>query len=143
MRIWMLIIIAVVLGVGLGFNLTILELGASPAGTVKHDLIVAGVANPEITGPQPRIAFDKKEYNFGTMELNERLAHTFEVRNDGQLPLKLNSGGVTCGRCTEFTIGKEEFSARRNRYRRGSLACDQWRPVSPKRHGRYQRSGPP
>ncbi len=110
MRIWMLIIIAVVLGIGLAFNLTILELGASPAGTVKHDLVVAGVANPEITGPQPRIAFDKKEYEFGTMELNEHLSHTFEVRNDGQLPLKLTSGGVSCGRCTEFTIGKEELA---------------------------------
>lgn len=46
---------------------------------------------------QPRLTVENgREYEFGVMEVNERLQHTFMVRNDGDVPLTLELIRTTC-----------------------------------------------
>jgi Protein of unknown function (DUF1573) len=102
MRLTLLILAAAVTGALIGLGGTIIELGRRPWGPENSYLLGGG----EATGPQARIVVDADEYNFGTMEKDAQLSHTFAVTNTGQLPLELTNGGVSCGRCTEFSIAK-------------------------------------
>ncbi len=99
----MLIVLAIVLGLGSGLGLTVIELGALPAGAVQADLRSSEQA---AQGPRPKIVVDKEEFDFGTMEHDTSLTHTFTVRNEGEKPLELTSGGVSCGHCTSFSIAQ-------------------------------------
>jgi hypothetical protein len=103
----MLIVLAIVLGLVSGLGLTVIELGASPTGTVQADFLVNSGQGP--AGRRPHIVVDKEEFDFGTMEHDTTQSHKFTVRNDGEAPLKLTDGGVSCGRCTSFSIAKAEL----------------------------------
>lgn len=108
MRVWMLIVLAIVLGLGSGLGLTMIELGASPAGRVQADFLASSGAGAK--GPRPQVAIDKDEFDFGSMEHDTTLSHTFTVRNEGQKPLELSNGGVSCGRCTSLKIAQAEVA---------------------------------
>lgn len=49
--------------------------------------------------PQPRVQIDQTEFDFGTMELNSTMQHTFVIKNVGRGPLSLSKGDTTC-KCT-------------------------------------------
>ena len=51
------------------------------------------------TGPWPKAVFDRKEFNFGRMEVGDKGTHDFTVRNEGDAPLILRQGQTTC-QCT-------------------------------------------
>jgi Protein of unknown function (DUF1573) len=106
MRFWMLIIAAILLGLGFGLGITIVELGPTPAGNVAEVMAAkTGVASEH----GPRVALDAEEFDFGTMERGSHKSHTFVVRNDGHAPLLLKKGDTTC-RCTKFDIVKTELA---------------------------------
>lgn len=52
------------------------EAGASPAASKE-------------TG-EPRISFDQKDYDFGTLESGENLEHIYKFRNTGEGPLVIH-----------------------------------------------------
>jgi hypothetical protein len=104
MRAWFFILVAVVLGVCMGFGATLAELGPSPAGEVAASFSgsTAPVSGASATTPET-------EFKFGTMEYDGRSSHKFTVRNEGRQPLKLTFDHVSCGLCTQAKIEKEEI----------------------------------
>lgn len=65
---------------------------------------------------QPEIALieAEKEFDFGTITLNDTVKHVFKIKNISDLPLKISKIGTSCG-CTgailsDFIIDKNEFA---------------------------------
>jgi hypothetical protein len=105
MRIWFLVAAAIVLGLAFGYGLTVMELGASPVGSVDS---VLNFQTPKPVGNGPRVVADNEEYKFGSMERESYKSHVFTVRNEGHEPLILKKGESTC-RCTKFEIGDKNL----------------------------------
>jgi len=55
------------------------------------------------TGPWPTLRADELVYDFGRMEAGTEDNHVFTVHNDGEAPLVLKKGKVSC-HCTHFEI---------------------------------------
>lgn len=105
MRLWIFLLIVAVLGLIFGFGITVIELGASPAGTVD----AAFTAHPAVVDEHgPKATVDSEEYDFGAMERDSYKSHTFVIRNDGHAPLTLIKGDSTC-RCTTFEVEKTDL----------------------------------
>src|SRR5262249_3084559 len=106
MRFWMLILIAMLLGLTFGVGLTVIELGASPAGAI--DSMFSG--KPVVVDANgPKAVADSESYDFGRMERDSFKSHTFTIRNEGHSPLLLVKGDSTC-RCTTFEVGKTNLA---------------------------------
>lgn len=98
MRHWVLILLAVLFGLGLGLGTTVIELGASPGGSIDRELAVGNKSGPvDLSGPH--IAVEKTEFDFGSMERGIIQSHVFPFRNVGGKPLTLEKGSVSCGLC--------------------------------------------
>lgn len=93
--------------------------GAPPAPAVPQSAVAAvspdishddtAYINPfryEESGPQPRAVVAMSHYEFGRMALGSEQSYEFEVRNEGDAPLRLAKGKVQC-KCTVPTVGKE------------------------------------
>src|SRR5215471_3119449 len=105
MRLSIFLLIAAVLGLIFGLGITVIELGASPAGTVD----AAFAPHPLVADDHgPKATPDSEEYDFGAMERDSYKSHTFTIRNDGQSPLNLIKGESTC-RCTTFELEKTDL----------------------------------
>ncbi len=63
----------------------------------------------EPSGPPPKAVVVDGIYNFGSMEVDETLKHTFTIRNDGEGPLKLEFDRSTC-KCTLAELKKKELA---------------------------------
>jgi hypothetical protein len=91
-----IIVAAAILGVGLGVGLTWAELGSlsqPPKGLGIDE-------PPPIDRPLPRVVVvDSDLHDFGTMERDATRSHTFEIRNEGDAPLKLIERSTSC-KCT-------------------------------------------
>jgi hypothetical protein len=89
-------LIAALLGIALGVGLTWAELG--PYALAPSQLEV------DLSQPQARAEVVGSEtYDFGYMEQDARGSHTFEIRNTGDIPLKLAKRSTTC-KCTLSNI---------------------------------------
>lgn len=58
--------------------------------------------------PQPRVAVDEMNYDFGAMERGATLTHKFIFTNEGEGPLKLQLGDTTC-KCTLSKLAEDEL----------------------------------
>lgn len=103
MRLSILILLAVVLGLTFGLGITVIELGAAPAGNID-DAFAGTPAQNDPNGPKA-VVDGSEEFDFGSMERESFKSHVFTIRNDGQKPLKLEKGESTC-RCTTFNVDK-------------------------------------
>ena len=63
---------------------------------------------PSDTGPFPKVVFDEKTYDFGSMQVDTEMEHVFTLRNEGEAPLKLLAGKSTC-KCTKFELSTREL----------------------------------
>jgi hypothetical protein len=106
MRLSLLIVLAVVLGLMFGVGITVIELGAAPAGNVD-DAFSPRPAQIDPNGPKA-VVDGSEEFDFGSMELESYKSHAFTIRNDGHKPLKLEKGESTC-RCTTFEVAKTQL----------------------------------
>lgn len=61
---------------------------------------------PSEKGPWPRVSVEETTHKFGRMQVGTKLKHQFEIRNDGDAPMKLQAGKSTC-KCTVFKLDKE------------------------------------
>ena len=57
------------------------------------------INNPSKEGEMPKIAFEKKTFEFGTISQGEKVEHSFIYRNTGEAPLVIVSVEPSCG-CT-------------------------------------------
>jgi len=58
-------------------------------------------ANGEIDGPQPKITFEKEEYDFGTIAIGEKVSYSYNFKNTGDAPLLIADVKPSCG-CTSL-----------------------------------------
>jgi hypothetical protein len=103
MRLSILVLLAVALGLTFGVGITVIELGASPAGNVD-DAFSARPAPIDPNGPKA-VVEGSEEFDFGSMERESFKSHTFTIRNDGHKLLILEKGESSC-RCTTFEVAK-------------------------------------
>ncbi len=55
----------------------------------------------------PKVVVDADEFDFGRVAYGQSAEHTFHFSNEGQGPLKLESGGTSCNRCTLSKVPTE------------------------------------
>jgi hypothetical protein len=66
------------------------------------------------TGPRLTILTEER-YDFGEMDRDSTMTHTFEIRNDGTVPLTVTEQGTSC-KCTTAGLDKDQLSRK---------SCDQ------------------
>lgn len=105
----------VVLSVGVGCLLLAIWMGqaAPPLSPTTRDPGSAApapqAAPPRIAaeGPYPKAIADSVEHDFGTMLHEASGGHLFTIRNEGEAPLSLVVGDITCN-CTGAKLGSDE-----------------------------------
>jgi len=65
---------------------------------------------PRQQGPHPKAVIPETTFNFGVMQHRSKGSHKFVVKNEGTVPLKLQTGQTTC-QCTIGKIGDETVPA--------------------------------
>jgi hypothetical protein len=60
---------------------------------------VTEVTTVESVQQGPKIVFEEKEFNFGSIKQGDKVEHTFQFKNEGDAPLKINHAKGSCG-CT-------------------------------------------
>jgi hypothetical protein len=78
--------------------LSVLAIAASNCGNLSKK----NSSNSELQQPDTgtaRIIFDEYQYDFGKVEMGEKLSHNFTFRNNGTTSLVILSANTTCG-CT-------------------------------------------
>ncbi|MBN2581150.1 MAG: DUF1573 domain-containing protein [Pirellulales bacterium] len=102
-----LAVFAVILGIAIGVTTAWVRLsikpwkGLPPVGR-DGDLI----SPPASSVPAPRLEVDQAEYNFGSMDIEEKGSHEFLVRNRGTAPLTISQGNTSC-RCAISKLERE------------------------------------
>ena len=96
MRILPVIVLFAMLGTAAGVGATMLEFGWKPRHTSSAMEVLL---TDDAARPLPRVQVDQEEYDFGRMERDSKLKHTFVVKNIGEAPLTLKEVATTC-KCT-------------------------------------------
>jgi hypothetical protein len=97
---------AVLVGIALGIATAWVRLSVNPwegLPTVDENDNLHN-SRPSSSDPAPKLEVEQAEFNFGTMDLEEKGKHDFVLRNVGAAPLLLSKGSTSC-RCA---IGKIE-----------------------------------
>jgi hypothetical protein len=58
----------------------------------------------------PKIACDKPDYDFGTVDSTDRVTHIYEIRNAGDVPLRISEVRGSCG-CTTAVVSRTTVPA--------------------------------
>src|SRR5688572_997450 len=104
-------VVSAMLGLALGVGITWAELGAfshTPPGIGLDD----GATDPATAEnkPLPRaVLVGSDTFQFGVMEQDTSRWHEFEIRNEGDAPLKLIKRSTTC-KCTMSELNKEDLA---------------------------------
>jgi hypothetical protein len=97
MKSWILVGLALVLGIAGGIGVAALRLRACPWGGVPAG---PGVVSPKSAqDKRPKLVVDGVEYNFGVMDSRGAGSHEFVFKNAGTSPLVLTKGSTSC-KCT-------------------------------------------
>ena len=93
----------VVLGLGFGIGLAMTQYG------VMGDYGNAEISSPgEAHDPPPEAYIQSDTYDFGSMEIESSLEHTFVITNRGGSDLTLRRGNTTC-KCTMSRLNEERI----------------------------------
>jgi hypothetical protein len=111
MKTYFACIIAVVVGAGIGIAVGAMRIASSPWEGLPHVEAKPGEAEPSSkrVGPVPKVAIDRLEYNFGTLDLEGKGREEFTVKNIGNAVLKLTKGETTC-RCASSVLERSELA---------------------------------
>jgi hypothetical protein len=108
MRTLLVVSVAAILGIAVGVGTTWARLGRAPDFSSEFDLLTStsrtATEPAEPSGPQPVVSVDTESHDFGVVERNHVVEHSFVFTNRGQGPLELKSGGTTCLKCTVSKI---------------------------------------
>ncbi len=82
--------------------------GAGPQEVVRPPVpkVEDGKPQPSENGPHPVAVIPETTFDFGVMMHRTKGSHTFVVKNEGTVPLKLATGRTTC-QCTIGKLGDE------------------------------------
>jgi Protein of unknown function (DUF1573) len=98
MRVLPVVLVAAVIGVGVGVALAYVEV--APGGPVSGQASSPSKARgPQPSLTDPRVEVEERVYDFGTMQRGTTRRHDFVIRNVGHAPLSLSAGSTTC-KCT-------------------------------------------
>jgi hypothetical protein len=93
------IVVAALVGVGLGYAATVAEFGVSPP--------MPNLGGPvAVSGRQPRLLVEQLAHDFGRMYQNSEDKHTFVLRNVGLADLRITPGKPSC-RCTVSQVSRK------------------------------------
>jgi len=92
MKIFLMLLAAVGLGAALGGGMAYVEV--RPVEAVPDE-----TAPPAAAADAAKVAVDREEYDFGTVDADQEASHDFVFTNAGTAPLALAPGMTTC-RCT-------------------------------------------
>ena len=97
MRVWLLAIGAVLVGIAAGLASTWLEFARVGSQFEPHNQAAGtmGSASSQRKGPKAVVVGDM-DFDFGVGQRNGALSHTFQIRNDGDEPLRLEKGATSC-----------------------------------------------
>ena len=101
---------AVVVGVGVGMGTAHLRVGSTasdPAALIEGARGVRPPPNPD--EPQPTLAIDETDFDFGVMDDDATMRHEFVFRNEGPGTLTLTKGDTTC-RCTVVDLRETQVA---------------------------------
>ncbi|MCC6125982.1 MAG: DUF1573 domain-containing protein [Pirellulales bacterium] len=103
-------ILALLFGVGLGILVGWLRISSVPwEGLPAMDSVAESDSSiPPGSGPLPKIIIDKLEYDFGTLDVEDKGSREFTVSNRGEALLKLTKGETTC-RCAAGELEKTDL----------------------------------
>lgn len=105
MRVVPVVLVAAVIGLGVGAALAYVEVGTE-ALTASNETSPPKSRLPKPSLTDPRVEVDERAYNFGTMQRGTTQTHDFEIRNVGYAPLTLTGGSTTC-KCTLSDVPTE------------------------------------
>lgn len=114
MKAWILIVAALIVGVGAGLGAAIVRMGTP---TTEQLLSGAGIGrgDPRMPraaptgGPQPKAVVDQPNYDFGMMDIHTTGRHDFVITNEGNHPLELSEGDTTC-KCTLSKLNQKTIA---------------------------------
>src|SRR4051812_27342390 len=95
-----IVFLALVLGVALGTGISWANFGSSPP------LVSKAREHKDLLGNQPRVRFEKTSHNFGAIERDVKVRHSFHLTNVGKATLNLKAGVTTCTKCTIAELSK-------------------------------------
>lgn len=98
-KVWFLLMVAALAGVGGGLYLTA---SSNPGAFLGPQTVRSGgpIAPPPEGDPQPKVeVVGGVEYDFGNMQVGETRRHTFRFKNAGAGVLKIKAGETSC-KCT-------------------------------------------
>jgi hypothetical protein len=103
MKTFWIVIVSAALGIALGVGTSWARIGWN----IEPDSLALGSAEAEqpaglapAVGPQPKVVVETDEHDFGSVAYDDSVEFAFSLSNQGQGPLRLESGGTTCGKCT-------------------------------------------
>ncbi|HEY1786046.1 MAG TPA: DUF1573 domain-containing protein [Pirellulales bacterium] len=103
MKTFWLVIVSVGLGIALGVGTTWARVGwnSEPEPLALEPAVYNLPPEPlPSDGPPPKVVVESEEHDFGAVAYDQSVEHIFRISNQGTGPLKLESGGTTCGKCT-------------------------------------------
>ena len=99
-----------ILGIAAGLGIAALRMEITPwdgnpggAGADPQMPVVARAGEP-----MPKLVLDQKEYNFGTLDIDDEGSHDFVFTNAGETTLLLKGGPTSC-RCTGTKIERDQI----------------------------------
>ncbi|MDZ4819424.1 MAG: DUF1573 domain-containing protein [Planctomycetota bacterium] len=102
MRLFAVLLVIAVLAMSVGVGLTWQELRSyyEPPKGLRLEVLAGDSTSKVPSGPAPRVVVVNGEtFDFGAMERDSTRSHTFQIRNDGDAPLRLIKRGTSC-KCT-------------------------------------------
>jgi hypothetical protein len=109
MRAFFAVILAIFLGGSLGVGMTFARYGTSTSADALRPAVPLSGTFEAAGADAPKVSVDKEECDFGAVENDSVVSHTFMFKNVGKSPLILKSGGTTCGKCTIAKISEEKI----------------------------------
>jgi hypothetical protein len=98
------VMISAVLGATLGAAISWANFGNAPPPPGHKAL----VAQPTPQAGQPKVLVSERSYDFGAVERDTTVRHTFHFSNIGNAVLTLRAGTTTCTKCTIAELEKPE-----------------------------------
>ncbi len=99
MKVTIAAIVMVLAGVGVGMSIAHFEMSSYSTRFGDDEFL----ATEKVAGNQAQqakvVVVNGSEFDFGVMERNGTRSHRFEIKNEGNIPLKLEKGETTC-KCT-------------------------------------------
>jgi hypothetical protein len=103
MRIASIVIVAAVAGAALGAGITWANFGNPPPLALTQTDSLLPIHEGD---KQPKLLVDHRTHDFGAVDRDARISHTFQFTNAGQAPMTLRPGRTSCTRCTITGLSK-------------------------------------